>query len=69
MASHLNLCPAEGRVQLFQDYVEDLECWMEQDNPTDPELAYWLAKYILMRGTEIFAELGPMSPSMLQVAK
>ena len=42
---------------------------MEQNNRTDPELAYWLAKYILMLGTKIFAELGPMSPSVMQVAK
>ena len=47
-ANHLNHCPAEGRVQLFQDCVEDLECLVEQDNHTDPELAYWLAKYIFM---------------------
>jgi hypothetical protein len=25
-ATHLNLCPAEGRVQLFEDCVEELEC-------------------------------------------
>ena len=68
-ATHLNLCPAEGRVQLVQDCMEVLECWVEQNNCIDPELAYWLAKYILVRGTKLFAELGPMSPAMLQVAK
>ena len=56
-------------MQPFEDCVEDLECWMEQDNRTDPELAYWLAKCILMRGKKPFAELGPMTPSMLRVAK
>lgn len=68
-STHLNLCPAEGRVQLFEECVEDLEKWMEQDNRTDSELAYWIAKYILMRGKKPFAELGPMSPSMLQIAR
>ena len=33
------------------------------------KLAYWLTKNILMRGARTFAELGPMPPSMLQVAK
>ena len=68
-ATHLNLCPAEGRVQLFQDCVEDLECWMEQNNCTNSELTYWLAEYILIQETKTFAKIRPISLSMMQVAK
>jgi hypothetical protein len=30
---------------------------MHQNNPTDPELAYWIEKYLLFRGTRSFALL------------
>lgn len=68
-AGHLNLCPAEGRVLFFNECVEDLDKWLGQGDKTDPELAYWIPKYILMRGKKPFATLGPMSPSMLRVAQ
>ncbi len=68
-AGHLNLCPAEGRVLFFNECVEDLDKWLGQGDKTDPELAYWIPKYILMRGKRPFATLGPMSPSMMRVAQ
>jgi hypothetical protein len=46
-SEHLNVCPDEGRTCLFRDSVELLEQWLHQGNRTDPELAYWLPKYLL----------------------
>jgi hypothetical protein len=36
---------------------------------TDPELAYWIPKYILMRGDKPFSELGAMPAKMLSLAR
>ncbi len=36
--------------------------WLNQEHLTDPELAYWIPKYIMMRGNKPFASLGAMSP-------
>jgi len=35
----------------------------------DQELAYWIPKYILMRGNKPFADLGAMSPRMKALAQ
>jgi hypothetical protein len=37
---------------------------LERDGITDPELAHWIPKYILMRGNKPFADLGAMFPGM-----
>ncbi len=42
---------------------------MERNRFTDPELSYWIPKYILMQGDKPFAELGAMSPHMKALAK
>lgn len=68
-AEHLNRCPSEGRTQLLTEGVEALEEWMRQDGRTDSELAYYLPKYILLRGTRMFSSLGPMSVEMLRAAE
>jgi hypothetical protein len=34
---------------------------MAQDNRTDPEILYWILKYILMRGDKALSEMGAMS--------
>ena len=60
-ASHLNVCPDAGRQRLFEEGVEALSTWMHQGGKTDPELAYWVPKYLLLRGATKFAAMGPMS--------
>jgi hypothetical protein len=41
---------------------------MHQDGRTNPEISYWVPKYILLRGQRTMAELGPMSASMQRAA-
>ena len=60
-ARHLCECPSDSRTTLFLDNVADLESWLTLNNNTDPELAYWLIKYIMGRGKLKFAELGQLS--------
>jgi len=68
-ADNLCRCPNEERTQLLTDCTEELASWLDSNNNTNHELAYWIPKYIGCRGTVAFADLGPMSPSMMQVAK
>jgi hypothetical protein len=42
---------------LFKESVEKLGQWMRQNDRTDPELAYWIEKYLLFRGTRSFTAL------------
>ncbi len=42
---------------LFKEGVTKLTSWMCQNDRTDPELAYWIEKYLLFRGTRSFASL------------
>ena len=48
--------------------TNDLREWLSQDDLTNLELAYWILKYILMRGDKAFASLGTMSPRMRALA-
>jgi hypothetical protein len=50
MADHLLLCSNEDRTQIFIENTDKLERWLERDRITDPEITYWIPKYILMRG-------------------
>ena len=68
-AGHLNRCPDEGRQQLFREGVERLSRWMNEDNRTDPEVAYWFPKYLLLQGSVRMADLGPMSPAFEKAAR
>ena len=56
-STHLNCCLNHGRTMLFKEGVAKLSTWMRQNNHTDPELAYWIEKYLLFRGTRSFASL------------
>jgi hypothetical protein len=67
-SNHLNHCPDHGRTLLFKDSVASLDKWMNDKEKTDAELAYFLEKYLLFRGSRSFASLGPMSPRMKKVA-
>ncbi len=69
MATHLLLCPSADRTQLLIENADELEKLPEKDGSTDQELAYWIPKYILMRGDKPFAEMGAMSPRMKALAQ
>jgi hypothetical protein len=58
---HLMRCPDENRTCLLINTVEDLKKWMETDGKTDPEIIYWVPKYLLMRDDKPFSQLGYMS--------
>jgi hypothetical protein len=62
------LCPNEDRTRLLDDTTDNISKWLNQDYLTDLELAYWIPKYILMRGNKPFASLGMMSPKMRALA-
>jgi hypothetical protein len=68
-AAHLLVCPDEDRTQLLKDTTEQFEQWMLRGGTTCFEIAYWVPKYILYRGTKEFAQLGMMSPAMLRLAR
>jgi hypothetical protein len=67
--AHLMRCSDENRTRLLIDTVEELEKWMEFDGKTDPELIYWIPKYLLMRNDKPFAQLGYMSEKMRSLAE
>ena len=62
------LCPDESRTHLLAKTVEDMAKWMSKDNITNPEVWYWISKYILMRGSKPLAEMGCMSPQFKALA-
>jgi hypothetical protein len=69
MAAHLLLCSNEDITQLLIDNADKLGQWLEKEGCTDQELAYWIPKYILMRGDKPFADMGAMSPLMKALAQ
>jgi hypothetical protein len=60
-AAHLMLCPDDGRTRLLVENVDKSSTWMSQGNKTDPEILYWIPKYILMRGDKPLSMMGLMS--------
>jgi hypothetical protein len=54
---HLNRCPDQGRTLLFKENVASLIDWMHGHNRTNAELAYWLEKYLIFRGTRTLTHL------------
>jgi hypothetical protein len=62
--ARLMRCPDEDRTRLLIKNVEELEKWMETDGRTDPELIYWIPKYLLMRNDKPFYQLGYMSQEL-----
>lgn len=68
-ADHLCRCPSSERTQLLHDNTAELETWMKLNDNTYHELSYLIPKYILCRGTVQFADLGSMSPKMMEAAK
>jgi hypothetical protein len=62
--AHLMRCPDEDRTRLLIKNVAELEKWMETDGRTDPELIYWILKYLLMQNDKQFTQLGYVSKKM-----
>jgi mannose-6-phosphate isomerase class I len=62
------LCYAH-RTRLLKEQTKSLEEWLHKDNKTEPELMYWIPKYIRMRGTTQFAEIGDISATMQHIAE
>ena len=58
------LCPDKDRTQLLLDNVDKILEWMEKEYKMDPELAYWIQKYILMPGDKPFFEMRQMSQKL-----
>jgi hypothetical protein len=69
MAAHLMPCPDNDRTRLLIENVDKLSKWLDTDSRTDPELAYWIPKYILMRGDKPFSTLGYMSSKLKALAE
>jgi hypothetical protein len=55
------LCPDDGRMKLLDETVGNLISWMSRNDQTDPEILYWIPKYILMRDDKPLLEMGFMS--------
>ncbi len=68
IAEHLMLCPDADQTRLLQKQTEYLQEWLKRHNKTEPELAYWIIKYILMRNGRPWAEMGEMSNQILVLA-
>ena len=68
-AAHLCICTNNDRTRLLVEMADDLERWLTKDHKTYSEIAYWVPKYILYRGTKKFADLGAMSPGMKTLAE
>ena len=68
-AAHLCVCTNEDRTRLLKEMVDDFEIWMNKNCTTNKEIAYWVPKYILFRGTRKFEELGMMSVHMKEIAQ
>jgi hypothetical protein len=68
MAMHLMLCPDEDCTRLLMESVNKLTEWMARDNNTNPEILFWIPKYILMRGVKPLLDLGIMSPQFKALA-
>ena len=62
------LCPDTSCTQLLGKNVTDLAAWMSQADQTDPEILYWIPKYILMRGDVPLLAMGSMSPQFKALA-
>jgi hypothetical protein len=62
-------CPDKDKTRLLIKNVNKLEKWMEADRRTDPELIYWIPKYILMRNNKPFSHMGHMSAKMGALAE
>ncbi len=49
--------------------MSKLEQWLTKDDKSSPELVYWTIKYIQVRGSLTFVELGPVSEDIKELAR
>jgi hypothetical protein len=63
------LCPDDDRTRLLIENMDELSKWLDMDSRTDPELAYWIPKYILMQGDKPFLKMGYMSLMLKALAE
>jgi hypothetical protein len=56
--AHILQCLDKDRTCLLIENIAELEKWMGTDGQTDPELIYWIPKYILMQNNKQFTQLG-----------
>jgi hypothetical protein len=63
------LCPDNDTTRLLIENVDKLSKWLDTDGRTDPELAYWIPKYILMQRDKSFSTMGYMSPKSKALAE
>ena len=66
---HLCVCPCENRPRLLNENAEELGAWLFADGRTEPQIAYWVPKFIMYGGNVTFAEMGDMSPEILVLAR
>jgi hypothetical protein len=67
-AAHLMLCPDDNHTRLLIDNVNELTAWLARDNKPNPEILYWIPKYILMQGDKLLSKMGFMSPQFKALA-
>ena len=67
-ADHLCRRPSKSRTNLFLENVSELKQWLTTNDNTEPELCYWLVKYIRRRGYLRFSELGELSEDLTTAA-
>ena len=68
-ADHLCVCMNEDRTRLLTEMTNKLSVWLNKGSKTDAELAYYIPKYILARGTIRFQDLGNMSTVVKALAE
>ncbi len=68
-AAHLMLYPDNNRMRLLIEKVDELSKWLDMDSRTDPVLAYWIPKYILMQGDKPFLTMQYMSLKLKALAE
>ncbi len=56
-------------MRLLIENVDELGKWLDTHSRTDPELVYWIPKYILMRGDKPFLTMKYMSPKLKALAE
>ena len=67
-ASHLNLCSNPERTDLLMQMADELERWLRR-HYAHPDIAYWLPRYVKLRGTRRLRDLPGLPRSMRAVAE
>lgn len=66
---HLCVCMDKDRTRLLTEMTDSLSCWLSKSDKTDAELAYYIPKYVLVRGTIRFQDLRVMSSEVVLLAE